>query len=321
MAEPTITAIVPYYEPIRPGHFREALSSIYWQTLMPCELIIVDDGSPDGGPAKTMEGVERRCPTRVLRKENGGQGSARNYGAARAEGQFLAFLDQDDVWLPRHLERLIRPLLRREGLGWSYSNLDRIDFDRWKVAEQFLDFLPGKHPKRHVVDMILGDMYVLPGASVIRKAAFAAVGGFDERLRGYEDDDLFLRIFRAGWSSVYLRRSTALWRIHNTSTSYSEHMDRSRRIFQQKLLDAFPDDPGTGSWYVRDYIAPRFLSDAKARYEQAKARGVETAMQAAADDMRRFAALFDAGPDALKALDPPRPETRRPAWRPWRRGA
>ena len=80
-AEVLITAVVPLYNGAR--FIEESLRSVFAQTLPPAEVIVVDDGSTDDGPA-IVEGLAREFPIRLLRKENGGQSSARNFGIAHS---------------------------------------------------------------------------------------------------------------------------------------------------------------------------------------------------------------------------------------------
>lgn len=84
-------------------------------------------------------------------------------------------------------------------------------------------------------------------------------GLFDERLSGYEDDDLFSRMFSHGFELVYVPQPVTKWRIYNTSTSYTPRMARSRMIYFRKLVDTYPDEPDAEMYWVRDLIAPRFL--------------------------------------------------------------
>jgi hypothetical protein len=95
-------------------------------------------------------------------------------------------------------------------------------------------------------------MFVLPSASLILRDAFDAVGGFDESLIGYEDDDLFLRLFAAGYDNVYLPERLHRWRIANDSCSYSPLMARSRIAYAKKLIRNYPE-------YARDHLVPRFV--------------------------------------------------------------
>ena len=96
-----------------------------------------------------------------------------------------------------------------------------------------------------------------------------SVGGFDERLCGYEDDDLFMRMFRAGFENIYIDKALSKWRIYPGSTSYSFRMARSRGIYTRKLLEIFPDDQKRARYYARDLIVPRFFDHAIREYETA----------------------------------------------------
>jgi len=86
------------------------------------------------------------------------------------------------------------------------------------------------------------------------------VGGFDERLSGYEDDDLFLRLFLNHHEFYYTDTAVTMWRIYSSSTSYSELMSNSRMIYFKKIIEMFPDDPLLNNYWTRDIIVPRFLS-------------------------------------------------------------
>lgn len=81
----------------------------------------------------------------------------------------------------------------------------------------------------------------------------------DERLSGYEDDDLFLRMFRAGWRNAYVDEPLMRYRRHTANSVFSERMWRSREIYASKRVEAFPDDPDLARFFVRDIIAPRFF--------------------------------------------------------------
>lgn len=124
----------------------------------------------------------------------------------------IALLDQDDTWYPHHIEFLVKPFLKTNRyipLGYTYSDLDEIDEQGRMFRRALLSRLPyQEHPKKTVLNCLRRDMFVLPGASLICKRAFEAIGGFDERLIGYEDDDLFLRMFCAGFDSEFINRTS-----------------------------------------------------------------------------------------------------------------
>lgn len=255
-----IAAIIPLYNGAK--FIREALASVLTQTTPPDEIIVVDDGSTDCGAA-IVEGFMRdHTHIKLLRKQNGGQSSARNLGVRHSTGQLIALLDQDDAWYPHHLERLVQPFLemRNIPLGWVYSNLDEIDVHGLMSRRNTLNNIKMvQHPKMDIIECLRSDMFVLPSASLISRDAFNIVGGFDEELSGYEDDDLFLRIFRAGFDNVYIDESLTKWRIFAESASFSDRMGRSRVYYFRKLVTAFPDQKERELFFSRDLIAPRFL--------------------------------------------------------------
>ena len=109
------------------------------------------------------------------------------------------------------------------------------------VCRSFLkNLMPAVHPKQQLSDCIRENMFILPSASLISREAFSVSGGFDERLCGYEDDDLFLRIFRKGYDNVYIEKALSQWRIYPASSSYSPRFAQSRYIYCQKLTRHIP---------------------------------------------------------------------------------
>jgi glycosyltransferase involved in cell wall biosynthesis len=267
---PGITAVIPLYNGA--AFIEEALESIFAQTLPAREIIVVNDGSTDDGAGVAIvERLAKTHPITLIHKPNGGQSSARNLGAERAKTELFALLDQDDIWYPNHLEELVKPFLEQSSpaVGWVYSNLDEIDEFGHLVARSYLGLLAAVHPKRHIFDCIRQDMFILPSASLINRQAFLSVGGFDEQLCGYEDDDLFMRMFRAGFENIYIDKALSKWRIYPGSTSYSFRMARSRGIYTRKLLEMFPDDAKRARYYARDLIVPRFFDLTIREYETA----------------------------------------------------
>jgi glycosyltransferase involved in cell wall biosynthesis len=267
-----ITAIVPLFNGA--PYIREAIQSIIDQELLPDEIIVVDDGSTDDGPDIVAE-MARHHPIRLLHKANGGQSSARNLGADHAHGDLIAFLDQDDAWYPNHLTELVKPFLQTRAveLGWSYSDLDETNEAGEMITHGFLSTRQAAHPKRDVASCLKHDMFVLPSASLISRRAFRAVGGFDERLSGYEDDDFFLRMFLAGFDNMFVQYSLSKWRIYDTSSSYSQLMAASRAVYAKKLIDRFPNDHDRSRCHVRDLIAPRFFAAMTAELRKATLKG------------------------------------------------
>jgi glycosyltransferase involved in cell wall biosynthesis len=290
---PCIAAIIPLYNGAR--YIEETLNSVFQQTSPPTEVIVIDDGSTDNGLGQAIvERMARNHPIRLIRKPNGGQSSARNLGVRESSSELLAFLDQDDVWYESHLEELVRPFQRRSvpPIGWVYSNLDEINQEGDLTRRSFLSSLSTKHPKNLIEECIGEDMFVLPSAAMINREAFERVGGFDERLSGYEDDDLFLRILRAGYDNLYLDRPLSKWRIYSGSASYTANMTRSRAIYTRKLLEMFPDDILRARYYTRDLIVPRFTQHAIREYQNAVKLSTPEAISDALSEIR-FLSQYD----------------------------
>lgn len=261
-----VSVIMPVYNGRR--FLRGAVESVLAQTLPPCELIVVDDGSTDGSLAE-LDGLPAPFPVRVLRQANAGQSAARNLAARQAEGEYLAFLDQDDHWHPQHLEHLVAALEADPAVGWAYSDFDEMDFDGNLVTRAFLRAQGVSHPKRTVFECVASDLMVLPSASVVRRTAFEQAGGFDEALSGYEDDDLFVRFFRLGWEHAFVDRTLLRFRIHSNGSSASRRFIDSRLRYADKLAAMLPDDPRMLRYYVPDAIAPRFFTTSLDDYVRA----------------------------------------------------
>jgi len=248
---PKVSVIIPVFNGAK--YLAEALQSVFSQTWRDYEVIVVNDGSTDD----SMEVCKQFPDVRITHQENHGQSAARNTGVRHARGEYIAFLDQDDRWYPEKLARQVPILEEGPTYGMVYSNADEIDEDGRIVYRNVLD-LASVQPKRSIMDCLGSDMFIVPGTVLIRRSLFDQVGGFDERLSGYEDDDLFRRVFQAS-RIHYMRDSLLQWRSYPTSYSHSEGMDRSRKSYLRKLIEEFPDEPRLGHYYVRDFIAPRFV--------------------------------------------------------------
>jgi glycosyltransferase involved in cell wall biosynthesis len=261
LTDVSIAAVIPLYNGSE--FIEEAIRSVFAQTEPVDEIVVVNDGSQDDG-AEIVEGLCRLHPITLLRKPNGGQSSARNFAINHTRCSHVAFLDQDDIWYEDHIERLKNPFVdaKTRNLAVVYGNLDQIGRKGSMIAHRVLDTVPTPQPKTTLQQCLEHDMFMLPSASLVSKEAIEAVGFFDERLIGYEDDDLFVRMFSAGYRFVYLNDVVTKWRIYGSSTSFGPAMARSRLAYFRKQIAAHPDDPGLGVFWTRDVIGPRFMRTA-----------------------------------------------------------
>jgi glycosyltransferase involved in cell wall biosynthesis len=236
---PLVSVVVPVYNACRtdPEFLRKALASVCSQTYRHLELLIVDDGSTDATRTTCAQFMESHntLPILYFSKENGGQSSARNFGIARAGGEFVSFLDQDDMFYAEKLERVV-PLLE-PGVDLVYTDADTIDAGDQILYREIHQAhrLGWPHPKRTVEDVLFKDVFVMPGVMTLRRDLLQRVGGFDESLSGYEDDDLFLRLFLNG-TVRYLSESTLKWRMHEENYGQSSRMVPSRIRYWEKLM-------------------------------------------------------------------------------------
>lgn len=254
---PTVSVIIPFYNGA--NYVERAIKSVITQTVSPDEFIVVNDGSkPEEREALAL--LAEKYAFTIIDKENGGQGSARNTGIAASKSVYISLLDQDDYYLPNHIKDLVALLPSDDPrLGFVYADLCEGDQFGRIVHSNLLRRLPHSHPwEGHITDLLRNDLFILPSASLVYRPAFEAIGGFDEQFRGYEDDDLFLRFFRAGYTSYFLDRPVTVWCMHAGSTSYSITMSQSRFKYFKKLSKTFEDEPDRKLFYFKDCLVPRF---------------------------------------------------------------
>lgn len=184
-----MTAVIPVYngEPF----LAAAVESVLDQTYQPIECIVVDDGSSDGTP-KLCEGFGNAV--RYLRKPNGGVSSARNLGVAEAEGEFVAFLDADDTWLPDKVEKQMAVLGEVPEAGMVYSGVYVVDEDL-NVVDR-MDPAPPDVAFRNTLLLQQPFATGIGSTGLLPVSVFRSVGGFDERLSTSADCDLTCRVAR-----------------------------------------------------------------------------------------------------------------------------
>src|SRR5262249_50795864 len=152
----------------------------------------------------------------LLRKSNGRQSSARNFGIKHSTSALIALLDQDDEWYPNHLAELVKPFReeRDRPLALSYSHLSQVDEKGLVIRRRLLD---GWGPRQTVEECLRQDMGIQPSATLMSREAFERAGRFDEQLSCYEDDDLYLRFFRHGYDMAFVDKICSFWRAHPAS--------------------------------------------------------------------------------------------------------
>lgn len=182
--QPAISVIIPAFN--RARVLPRALDSVLAQTLSPAQILVVDDGSDDGTPDLMLS--DYPCID-YLQQENKGVSAARNLGIQNAKGEWIAFLDSDDQWLPRKLER--QWALLEQNPEMKVCHTDEIWIRNGRRVNP-----KRKHAKRGgwIFRHCLPLCAMSPSSIVIHRSIFDEVGLFDETLPACEDYDLWLRI-------------------------------------------------------------------------------------------------------------------------------
>jgi glycosyltransferase involved in cell wall biosynthesis len=222
---PSTSVIVPTYN--HAAFLVAALQSALDQTVSPHEVIVVDDGSTDN-TAEVLGQFAGRI--RKISQENRGVAAARNAGATVATGKILAFLDADDLWLPRKLERQLECFAKDPGVGLVHCGIKLIDGQDRTVGTR-IDGMEGWVSR----EMLLLHRAVILAAgstSIIPRDIFHQVGGFDERLSTSADWDLCYRI-ACGYRMGFVPEALVCYRIHGGS------MHANIRVMARDMLRAY----------------------------------------------------------------------------------
>jgi glycosyltransferase involved in cell wall biosynthesis len=217
----------------------ECLDSVLAQTYKNLEILVVDDGSSDG----TAEWIASRpeySKVQVLVQENAGASVARNNGINRANGDLIAFIDSDDVLLPKHIESAVKAFEKDEDLGLFCCDSRMIDaegnvlFDgmTWHQALAKAKNLDIKSGERSLED-VFSYSNCFPGFT-LRKAVFDELGGFDQSIFPADDYDLALRVAGGKYKVFYLHEPLCLRREHDGQCSGIQNSTKT----QIKLMEA-----------------------------------------------------------------------------------
>lgn len=210
---PSVTVIIPAFNP-EPSWLQDAIESAVGQDPSPLEVLVIDDGSripvvPDPHPL-----------VRVVRQENGGVASARNRGLDLARGEMVAFLDQDDQWLPGKLSAQLDGMTT--GVGLSATAFD-IVIDGARS--------PGWGGPAESYRHLLGGNPLAASTVMVRRDVLRAVGGFRVGMAGATDWDAWLRVAQVS-PTTYVQQPLMLYRVHEqmTSGNYRQMWRASMRV-------------------------------------------------------------------------------------------
>lgn len=219
MSNPKVSAVIPNYNYAQ--YIGEAVESALHQTYENIEVIVVDDGSSDDS-LKVLSAFGNRIM--VISQKNAGVATARNNGVKASTGEYVAFLDADDVWLPEKIEQQVACFLAKPELGLVHVGVQDISADG-RDLDVHADGMQGRVSH----ELLLFDRPVILGGGsgiMVRRKIFDEVGGFDMRLSTSADWDLFYQIssrYEVGFVSDVLLR----YRFHGSNMH--GNIDRMRR--------------------------------------------------------------------------------------------
>lgn len=200
-----VSAIIPVYNGA--ATVADAIRSALAQSLADLEIIVVDDGSTDATPAVLDQFGDR---IRAIRQPNAGSSAARNRGAAAAAGEYLAFLDADDIWAPAMAERCAAALDAHPECVMAFANLALVDSDGRDLGAPLIG--PGFDHAPALDEMLARLWPIMPSAMMVRRSSYEAAGGFDARFRfGFEDVEFTLRLRELG-AFWFIPEPLAKWR-------------------------------------------------------------------------------------------------------------
>ncbi len=221
-----VTTIIPTFN--RAELLAQALESVLQQSVTPDEIIVVDDGSTDDTPEVLLLHKDR---VRIIRQENRGVSAARNRGIQNARHEWLAFLDSDDLWLPRKLETQIKALQEQGEYKVCYTNEEWRKNNVWKN--------PGKKHQKYsgwIYEKCLPLCIISPSSVILHKSVFETVGLFDENLPACEDYDLWLRV-ASRFPVLYLPQRLIVKRAGDWPQLSGQHsLDKYRIMALSKIL-------------------------------------------------------------------------------------
>jgi len=235
---PLVSIVIPTYDCRR--WLGEAIDSALTQTYPHCEIIVVDDGSTDG----TGQWVQAYYGDRIryFWQEHAGVARARNLGLVEAKGEYIQFLDADDLLLPNKIAEHVRFLDSHPNYGVVYC--EQLCFRNDNPADTFEWVYKKRFQSGKILLALIDSGLFCPLAALIRRSVIDRVGQFDETLASNEDWDFFLRLAHAGVEFYYLPgKPLALYRAHGAMRSGKALLHTQSGVQALKKLESAIADP------------------------------------------------------------------------------
>lgn len=239
-----ISVVIPTYN--RPELLKNSINSVLSQSFPDTEIIVIDDCSTDN--TQSVLGNYKDGRLKVIRnKTNMGIAAVRNIGVTNSQGKYIAFLDDDDEWLPGKLEKQLDIL---EGgsvnLGCVYTGILVINSDGDQVLQTTIP-----QYRNNILKELLFQNFITTSTVVLKKACFEKVGLFDEEIPYGEDYDMWIRIAKE-FEYDFVKEPLTKYRIHQTAITknyvtvingvervllkHRKLFERNRRAYSNNML-------------------------------------------------------------------------------------
>lgn len=242
MSGPVVSVIITTFN--RRRYLEEALKSVAGQTFRDFEVVVLDDGSDDG-TVQVLSDYRADFPFSWSAFDRRERSYLRNVGAREAKGEYLAFLDDDDEWLPEKLAMQVEFMRRHRDVGLVYCRTEVID-----AAGRADTMSTAGHRRLYDDQARRGHRYanlayrttMFTSAVVVRRSLLLGVGGFDERYVPKEDLDFYLRCSLASRIECVGRRPLVRYRSHPGGSA--ARLGEARIAVSRAHLEAIAADPG-----------------------------------------------------------------------------
>jgi len=265
-SEPLVSVIIPAYNAAK--SIARTLDSVLGQTMTDYEILVVNDGSPDTPDLEAgLAGYAERVT--YIKQENLGAAAARNTGIKAARGQFLAFLDADDFWLPNYLEAQM-DVLRQTGADVVYCDALFVGSPRLQ-GRTYMEMAPSRCEVTPE-SLLTVDVGIITSGVIAKKQAVLDAGLFDETIRRGHDFDLWLRIAQKRFKFACHRKVLLHYIVSDSGLSGNAVKQMQRRV---ELLNAIQARGGLST--SEQAALHKNVEESKARLaiESGKARLLE----------------------------------------------
>lgn len=226
--KPTVSIIIPAYNSAE--YLSDAIASVLEQTYTNYEIIVINDGSTDNTDEIVAPYLDQ---IRYFKQSNQGVSHTRNRGICLARGEYIAFLDADDILMPFKLEQQVEIFINQPEIGIVNSGFRLIteagqelsDTERWHKIPQLTPEIWLLHKP------------ILPSAMMFRRDWLIKIQGFDSRFFASEDVEMVLRMVAQGCKSAWHRAITVYYRQHQTSATQSNPIKQARNA--ELMQDSF----------------------------------------------------------------------------------